>query len=69
MSISKQITIKAEDAKNFDLVMEHYRIPPDEIELCKEAYRRDPEANRIGFASLAFELKPAWEKIKLEKAA
>ena len=33
--------------------MVHYRLPAEEIELCKQAYRDNPEAHRTGYAAMA----------------
>ena len=41
------------DKAAFDRVMAHYGLDADEIELCKQSYRDDHEAHRIGYAAMA----------------
>jgi hypothetical protein len=42
-----------EQAEHFRAVVAHYQCPPDEVELMKAAYERDPEGAAVCFAALA----------------
>lgn len=44
--------IKFRDKKVFDIMMKHYDFDVDEIELTKQAYRRDPKAWQRGLLSM-----------------
>ena len=44
------------DKRNFETVTKHNGLDADEIELCKTAYRNDPEAGRITYAALSTEI-------------
>jgi hypothetical protein len=55
-SDSGTIQVTKQDAANFDRVMSHRQMPADEIELCKQAYRRDPAASRISYAAMVRDL-------------
>lgn len=48
--------ISQTDKRTFESVMAHRGLDPDEIDLCKTAYRNDPEAGRITYAALATEI-------------
>ena len=48
--------ISPADKQNFDSVMAHNALDASEIELCKEAYRRDPESAKRLYASLRAEI-------------
>ncbi len=48
--------ITAENLHIFNAVMAHNALDASEIELCKEAYRRDPEAARATYNALAREI-------------
>lgn len=41
------------DKAAFDRVMAHHGFDPAEIEICKQAYRNDPESGRTTYASIA----------------
>lgn len=45
--------ITAAEKRNFETVTKHHGLDAEEIELCKQAYRDNPEANRIGYAAMA----------------
>ena len=45
--------ITRDDKAAFDRVMAHYQLPADEIDLCKQCYRDNPEAHRTGYAAIA----------------
>ena len=56
------------DKRNFETVTKHHGLDVDEIELCKQAYRADPEAGRITYAALAGEIpatidRTVWVKL------
>ena len=44
------------EKRNFETVTKHYGLDADEVELCKQAYRADPEGGRITYAALATEI-------------
>ena len=48
--------ITAGERRTFESVMAHHGLDQDEIDLCKQAYRNDPEAGRITYAALATEI-------------
>lgn len=48
--------ITAGERRIFESVMSHLGLEAEEIELCKQAYRNDPEAGRITYAALATEI-------------
>lgn len=48
--------ITADDLRTFNAVMAHNGLDASEIELCKEAYRADPEAARATYNALAGEI-------------
>ena len=50
--------ISPADKRNFEAVTKHHGLDADEIELCKAAYRADPEGGRITYAALAGEIPP-----------
>ena len=43
--------------QNFNLAMEHYQVPPDEIEVCKQLARADMETAEICYAALGKEIR------------
>ena len=45
--------INRADLENFKRVMAHYEFDADEIDICKHAYRRDPESGKETYASIA----------------
>ena len=47
------IKVGKEQAGNFKTAVAHYQCPPDEVELMKAAYERDPECAAACFAALA----------------
>lgn len=48
--------ISAADLATFNAVMAHNALDESEIELCKDAYRRDPEAGKALYSALAREI-------------
>ena len=48
--------ISAVDKRAFDSVMAHNALDASDIELCKDAYRRDPEAARRLYEALRAEI-------------
>ena len=50
------MNISPTDKRNFETVTKHHGLDADEIELCKTAYRADPESGRITYAALAAEI-------------
>ena len=48
--------ISLADKRAFESVMAHHGLDQDEIDLCKQAYRNDPEAGRITYTALATEI-------------
>ena len=50
--------ITAENLHIFNAVMIYCGLDAEEIDLCKQAYRADPEAGRITYAALATEIPP-----------
>lgn len=44
------------DKRNFETVTKHNGLDAEEIELCKQAYRNDPETARTTYAALATEI-------------
>ena len=60
--------ISPADKRAFDAVMAHNALDASEIELCKEAYRRDPEAAKRTYEALRAEIprvEDAREWVKL----
>lgn len=51
--------ISKEKASQLQTALDWYGCPPDEVELVKEAYRRDPEAAGASFALMAAEIELA----------
>ena len=51
--------ISKEKVGQLQAVIDWYGCPPDEIELIKDAYRRDPEAAGASFALMAAEVELA----------
>jgi hypothetical protein len=47
MKVSRQF------AENFDLVVRHYALPPDEVEEAKAAAKRNLSAAEVSFAAMA----------------
>lgn len=45
--------ISRADLDNFQRVMAHHEFDSDEIEICKQAYRNDPESGKTTYASIA----------------
>ena len=55
--------ISPANKRAFDAVMSHNALDASEIELCKDAYRRDPESARALYNALAREIPvPADER-------
>lgn len=50
--------ISRADKHIFDAVMAHYGFDPDEVEVCKAAYRTDPQSARQTYAALFREIDP-----------
>ena len=48
--------ISPADKQNFDVVMAHNALDASEIELCKSAYRNDPEAAKRLYEALRAEI-------------
>ena len=62
--------ISPADKRNFDAVMAHNALDASEIELCKDAYRRDPEAAKRLYEALRAEIpmvEDAREWVKLSE--
>jgi hypothetical protein len=57
---NSKITLPQADIDTFNQVMTLYQIPADDIELCKQSYRRDPEASKIGYRAMLGELTGRW---------
>lgn len=52
------------DKRNFEIVTKHNGLDVEEIDLCKQAYRADPEAGRITYGALATEIPaPADDRV------
>lgn len=53
MKVSRQF------AENFDLVVRHYALPPEEVEEAKAAAKGDIEGAETCFAAMADRIRPA----------
>lgn len=57
--MTENVRVSRRLSENFDLVMRHYGVPPEEINEARVVVRRDIESAEICFAAMADRIRSA----------